>query len=327
MTTSESAAQSLPQGIQLIERGWLSSNQVLLLGQSQTALIDSGYVSHAPQTLALVQQALGGRTLDHLVNTHLHSDHCGGNATLQRTYPNLHTRIAPGDAPFVVPWQAERLSFDATGQTCEPFGFDSLLALNETIQLGDWLWEVLAAPGHDPSAAMLWCPAERILISADALWEHGFGIVFPELVGEAGFEAVEATLRHIQNLNPLWVLPGHGRAFNNVASALTLAYARLERFKSNPASHHQHAVKALLKFILMDWQQCDWLKLRDWVDKASLMVKAMDWGLARGYQPAKNCTPVAWPCENERHEWLASALNQLLQQGVLRQADGTIIDS
>ena len=26
-----------------------------------------------------------------------------------------------------------------------------------------------------------WCATARVLISADALWENGFGVVFPEL--------------------------------------------------------------------------------------------------------------------------------------------------
>ena len=51
------------------------------------ALVDTGYATHAPQTLALVQQALGARPLDLIVNTHLHSDHCGGNALLQAAWP------------------------------------------------------------------------------------------------------------------------------------------------------------------------------------------------------------------------------------------------
>ena len=76
----------LPSDMQFIERGWLSSNSLLLTGPDDTALVDSGYHTHAAQTLALVQHALQGRTLNTLINTHLHSDHCGGNAALQSAY-------------------------------------------------------------------------------------------------------------------------------------------------------------------------------------------------------------------------------------------------
>jgi hypothetical protein len=32
----------LPHGIRVLERGWLSSNNILFLGQEHTALVDSG---------------------------------------------------------------------------------------------------------------------------------------------------------------------------------------------------------------------------------------------------------------------------------------------
>ena len=84
-------------GITVFERGWLSSNNVLFQGKESTALVDSGYCTHAEQTVALVQDALQTRPLDLLLNTHLHSDHCGGNASLQSNWPHLTTLIPPGD--------------------------------------------------------------------------------------------------------------------------------------------------------------------------------------------------------------------------------------
>ena len=71
---------ALPPGVTVLERGWLSSNNVLICGGASCALVDSGYATHAPQTLALVQAALGGRSLDVLVNTHCPTPPLGSSA-------------------------------------------------------------------------------------------------------------------------------------------------------------------------------------------------------------------------------------------------------
>ncbi|GAB3370593.1 MBL fold metallo-hydrolase [Massilia agri] len=241
----------LPTSIQVFERGWLSSNNVLFTGPDETALVDSGYVTHAPQTLALLRHALQGRPLGRLLNTHLHSDHCGGNALLQAHY-GCHTAIPALDAPKVAAWDEEALSYRATGQQCARFTFDATLAPGDGVQLGGLRWDVLAAPGHDPHALLLFCAEEGILISGDALWENGFGVIFPELAGEPGFLEVGATLDLIAALGPRVVVPGHGAVFEDVAGALERARARLDYLSSDPVRNAENAVKVLLKFLLLE---------------------------------------------------------------------------
>ena len=74
-------------GLSVLERGWLSSNNVLLFasGDIRAVLVDSGYWTHGRRR-SRWSAGLGGRRLDRIVNTHLHSDHCGGNAALQQAY-------------------------------------------------------------------------------------------------------------------------------------------------------------------------------------------------------------------------------------------------
>lgn len=247
------ALASLPASLHVFERGWLSSNNVLFTGD-ETALVDSGYVTHAPQTLALVSHALEGRPLDRLINTHLHSDHCGGNGALQAAY-GCATSIPAHEASKVAAWDEEALSFRATGQQCARFSFDALLAPGQVLALGGMDWTVLAAPGHDPHAVLLFCPAEGILISGDALWENGFGVIFPELAGEPGFDAARATLDLIATLDARVVIPGHGRMFTDVAGALQRAYSRLDYLAADPRRNAENAVKVLVKFLLLERQR------------------------------------------------------------------------
>ena len=132
------------------------------------------------------------------------------------------------------------------------------------IQLGDTLWQIHAAPGHDPHSVILFEPQSRLLISADALWERGFGVIFPELEGLDAFDAVADTLDLIEALSPAVVIPGHGAMFTDTAGSITFARARLRGFKADPLKHIQHAAKVLLKFKLLEIQSQTLESFIDW---------------------------------------------------------------
>jgi glyoxylase-like metal-dependent hydrolase (beta-lactamase superfamily II) len=242
---------AFPASMRVFERGWLSSNNVLFIDDECTALVDTGYATHAPQTLALVQQALGARKLDLVVNTHLHSDHCGGNALLQAAYA-CETLIPSTEADVVRDWDEDALTFRATGQRCDRFAFSGTLNAGSRLRLGGLDWSALGAPGHDPHSLMLYCADERILISADALWENGFGVIFPELEGESGFAEQRAVLDLIATLDVRAVVPGHGAPFTDVSRALDTASSRLDYLRADPARNAKNALKVLIVFKLME---------------------------------------------------------------------------
>jgi len=301
----------LPPGVQVLERGWLSSNNVVLTGREGHALVDSGYCTHAEQTLALVERALGGERLDTLVNTHLHSDHCGGNAALQARYPGVRTMIPPGESRAVRQWDEEKLSYRATGQQCPRFTFDSTLAPGSTVGLGACEWEVHAAPGHDPHAVLLFEPGARLLISGDALWEKGFGIVFPEMWGEPSFDEVGATLDLIESLEPACVIPGHGSVFDHVDRALATARERLDAFVRSPQKHARHALKVLIKFKLLDAKQISTGELNAWLQTAHYMQ-----GVQRRFAPDRSL-----------EAWSAELLGELIASGAARRVGDVIVDA
>ena len=243
----------------------MSANNVVLIGPDDTALIDSGYCTHSEQTVLVVSAALGTRPLDSLLNTHLHSDHCGGNAALQRRFPELQTHIPPGEAAAVRRWDEDALSYRATGQQCPRFEFQNVLLPGSEKYWGGLLWQVFAAPGHDPHSVILFHAESRTLISADALWEKGFGVVFPELIGEPSFDDVAATFDLIESLAPQTVIPGHGSVFHDVGFALEIARNRLDRQAADPSKHARHALKVLIKFKLLEAQSIPIESLHEWV--------------------------------------------------------------
>ncbi|NML33309.1 MBL fold metallo-hydrolase [Paraburkholderia antibiotica] len=276
---------ALPASIRVFERGWLSSNNVLLVDDACAALVDTGYATHATQTVALVRHALNTRPLDLIVNTHLHSDHCGGNAALQATWP-CRTLIPAAEADAVRDWDDTRLTFRATGQNCERFGFTGTLAPGARLRLGALDWQVLGAPGHDPHSLMLYCADERVLISADALWENGFGVIFPELEGESGFAEQQAVLDTIATLDVRVVIPGHGAPFTNVEQALERAGSRIAWLRADPARNAKNALKVLIVFKLLDVREMSFDALLRMLDDAAVLRAAASMLKPRGEWPA-----------------------------------------
>jgi len=299
---------TLPDSMTVFERGWLSSNNVLFVGDEGAALVDTGYVSHAPQTLALVRQKLGPRRqLDLIVNTHLHSDHCGGNALLQQTYA-CDTLIPAGEADAVREWDEHALTFNATGQRCDRFGFTGTIAMGATLTLGGLAWSVLGAPGHDPHSLMLYCADARVLISADALWENGFGVIFPELEGASGFAEERAVLDLIARLDVGLVIPGHGAPFTDVARALDVASSRLDYLQADPARNAKNALKVLIVFKLME------------VRAMSFDALFATTATARAMRAAAN----ALAAPGERRALLERIVGELAQAGAVKVNAGVV---
>jgi len=266
----------------VIQRDWLSCNQVVFFdgdGDDRRAtLIDSGYVKHAPLTVQLVSHVLRSRglpanALRTLINTHLHSDHCGGNAALARAFG---CRILVPAASFdaVARWDEVALTYRPTGQRCERFTAQGSLRDGDELTLGGARWVALAAPGHDPHSLILHCPEHRLLISADALWENGFGVIFPELGGDSGFAEQRDVLELIDRLEVDWVVPGHGNPFADVPAALERAHARLDALCADPARNARNAIKVLIKFLLLDWETVEFGRMLENLREATIMRNA-----------------------------------------------------
>jgi glyoxylase-like metal-dependent hydrolase (beta-lactamase superfamily II) len=253
--TPSPPAPELPASLRVIERGWLSSNNILLFDDATDAtLIDSGYVGHAERTVELVKSALAGRCPKRLINTHSHSDHIGGNAALQREF-GCAILIPAGIEDHIANWNEEALLLAPAAQRADRFRHDGVLRPGDTLRMGGLAWHAHAAPGHDMDALVFDCAEAKLLISGDALWEDGFGIVFGELLGEPGaLAATRATLDMIAGLGVETVIPGHGRPFGNMDAALERAYRRLAAFEADPARKARNGIKACFIFNLLDLQ-------------------------------------------------------------------------
>lgn len=308
MSPATASTVKLPASMRFIERDWLSANGVLFDDGTHTALVDTGYITHRDTTLAVVQHLLGARPLNLIVNTHLHSDHCGGNALLQSTWA-CRTLIPAASAQAVAHWDTTGLTFDATGQRCERFVFDGVIEDGQILELGGLPWTVIAAPGHDPQMVVLYCAPARLLISADALWENGFGVIFPELEGASGFAEQAAILQRIAQLDVDLVIPGHGPMFTDMAGALQRAHSRLAHLSADPARNARHATKVLLKFLLLEHRRVPLDRVAALMNTIPLIATAN--GLYIGMDP------------DALADW---AVADLVRAGAAAIEDGVLID-
>lgn len=354
-------------GVVVLERGWLSSNNVVLRapgpsgpsGPSGAAtqvkvglraggrgedhlenregggvgirgvchlnglamVVDTGHVRHAALTVELLQEVTKGFDLVAVVNTHLHSDHCGGNAAVAERF-NAQVLIPPGDFEAARAWDEDRLSFKETGQCCQAFVPSARLMPGSRLPPPFDRWEVHAAPGHDPASIILFDPASRVVISADALWENGFGIVFPELQGRDAFAEVEASLDLIECLKPASVIPGHGAPFTDVASALTRARARLTHFRRDPRRHALHAAKALMVFRVMEAERISLDDLVQWAAVTPVLerIRRVAEGDGATLQEGERELPVPTAATaNPAADWVRPLIEELLRAGSLKK--------
>ena len=295
-----------PSQLHVFVRDWLSSNNVLLKSRDGHVLIDSGYVRHAPLMLALLRTSsgIGEDPLALLVNTHCHSDHMGGNASVAQRYA-CPIAIPEGEVPLIERWDEQALLLAYADQQADRFEIGEVLRAGETRVWGDLEWQLIAAPGHDMGALVFFNPEHGILISGDALWRRGFGFVMPHELDAAALPAARATLDTLAALPVRTVIPGHGDPFEDVAPALEYAYARLERYERDPQGLARHAIKVLIAFSVLEKQGLRLAELPDYLDRV---------GILRDFNARFLRTPPTILAD-----WVAG---ELVRAGVARAVDG-----
>ena len=298
----------LPEQFRVLERGWLSSNNTVSLEGNEAPLVDSGSLTHADQTLALLDRALEGRRLTRLINTHSHSDHIGGNATVRRAH-GCRILVPEGMAPAVADWDEDALLLAPPPQQAEPFAFDATIAPGDELEMGGLRWQALHVPGHDMHALAYYAPAEQILISGDALWQDGFGVMFAELHGDnSGLPAQRRTLEMLRELDVRATIPGHGAPFADYEAAVTRALQRLAAFEQSPERMAKSAMKALFTFTLLEKRRMKRAEIGDYFGKVAIFRDVSKRFFNR-----------------EAADVAAQVIGELLKAGVLIEQDGDIV--
>ncbi len=269
--TTPQVRPMLPANMHFIERDWLCANHILFTHPDEPAtLVDSGYEARVEGTLGHLDALLGEAPLGRLLNTHIHSDHIGGNASLARLYPGLSIIVPEAEVPALEAWDRPEHMLSYADQRCEPFAWQDTMHAGDTFRLAGADWMVLASPGHDMGSIVLYCPAERLLISADALWENGFGFVPPQAIDPEPLAAQRKTFDLLEDLEVRLVLPGHGPAFRDFRGALARARAKLEAFAQDDLRIARSVVRGMFIYAMMWRERLPLAELPDYVRRIGI---------------------------------------------------------
>ena len=245
---------TLPPNIAFIERDWLSANHVVFRDGESATLIDSGYGQFNDVTIEKVDAVLsdwGDASLDRIINTHIHSDHIGGNAALQRLLAGCSITVPFDEQPALVNWDAPEQFLSYADQEAERFAWDDVIEPGQEVLLGGESWQAIATPGHDMGSLVFYSPKLRILISADALWQNSSGFVPPQAIDPKPLAAQRATFKRLADLDVALVIPGHGPMFTDYSGALKRASEKLELFATDDMRVAKNVVKGMFIYSMM----------------------------------------------------------------------------
>ena len=157
------------------------------------------------QILAAVAKT--GATLEKILLTHGHIDHCGGTAELKRQ----------AGVPVEGPQKEESFWIDQLPEQGTRFGFPRLEAFTpdrwledgDTVTVGELVLEVRHCPGHTPGHVVFFERGERIAFVGD--------VIFQGSVGRTDFPRGDSATLVRSITQKLWPLgddvtfvPGHG---------------------------------------------------------------------------------------------------------------------
>jgi glyoxylase-like metal-dependent hydrolase (beta-lactamase superfamily II) len=244
--SSEILTHHVATGIDVLERGWLNANQIVLWSAQEAVVIDSGYYTHVAQTIDTLRAHEANKVgYSRLINTHCHSDHMGGNAALIQAF-NCECTVPQGAYKNVVPWNEAALWLTSTGQYAPPFLPHKTITAGDSFLAAGLEWQAIAAPGHDDDALMFYCPTLSVLITGDALWQSGTGFVWPTDTGQ--MQRALQTLDVIEALAPAIVIPGHGAPFKGVNAAINNARSKLHAFAVDRQKWARNAARSFVVF-------------------------------------------------------------------------------
>lgn len=200
LATTVKATEVVP-GIYMLEGvDGFSSNIGLMVGAEHVLLIDDGMAPITASLIAKVKE-LSGRSVDFIVNTHVHGDHVGSNATLADNgaiifaHDNLRRALlesvddAGGSGGLPVITFSDEVTFHANGHTAMVFH---------------------VAAAHTDGDAVIHFPELNVIDASDLFFNKLFPFIDLDSGGSvAGYIAGQQQILDMSD-DDTAIIPGHG---------------------------------------------------------------------------------------------------------------------
>jgi glyoxylase-like metal-dependent hydrolase (beta-lactamase superfamily II) len=200
IATEIATTEAAPGVYMLNGANGFSSNMGLLVGDDHVVLVDDGMAPITADLMATVDE-LAGRPIDFIVNTHVHGDHVGSNATLAENgavifaHKNIRKRLveapdpAGGVAGLPVVTFADGVNFHVNGQDAHVRHI---------------------AKAHTDGDAIVHLHGSNVILAGDLLFNYMFPYIDLDSGGSVrGFLAGQRRIIRMADEETV-IIPGHG---------------------------------------------------------------------------------------------------------------------
>lgn len=196
--------------IKSITNNPFSENTYILWDEEsrEAAIIDCGALIPAEE--AKIEAFVDGNNLKvrYLLNTHLHLDHCFGNAWAAQRFGIL-PKAHKDDEPFIAHLAEQAMMFGLPTEYIKPQKLGGYLQENDTLDIGNATLKVIHTPGHTPGGICFYCEPDNLLVSGDTLFAGSVGR--SDLAGGSHTQLVDSIKKKLFTLpDDTTVFCGHG---------------------------------------------------------------------------------------------------------------------
>ncbi|HVN12537.1 MAG TPA: nitroreductase/quinone reductase family protein [Kineosporiaceae bacterium] len=258
MTAAHSSPTApVATGIHCLRTGWwrLASNVYLVESGSSWVLVDAGWPGQAGVIRAAAESLFGrGTRPAAILLTHVHPDHSGAAAELARWWHlpvHVHPAEVPQAAGGIVPGFENPLDRVLVAPVLRLLPRRLLPARDPLADIVRGLdpagcppglpdWRCVPAPGHTPGSLAFFRPADRVMLTGDAVLTidpNSVGDLLrdrpalggPPWISTWNWARARESVARLAELEPAVIAAGHGRAMTGSAPELRALAPRMHR--------------------------------------------------------------------------------------------------